>query len=35
MYCAYLCYDIIVELRPRLHDIKGGSTHSMMHRSRL
>ena len=28
-------HDIIVELGARLHDIKGGSAHSMMHRSRL
>ena len=27
--------DIIVELRARLYDIKGGSVHSMRHRSRL
>ena len=28
-------HDIIVELRARLYDIKGGSVHSMRHRSRL
>ena len=28
-------HDIIVELRARLCDIKGGSVHSMRHRSRL
>ena len=28
-------HDIIVELGARLYDIKGGSVHSMMHRSRL
>ena len=28
-------HDIIVELRARLYDIKGGSVHSTMHRSRL
>ena len=28
-------HDIIVELRARLYDIKGGSMHSMRHRSRL
>ena len=28
-------HDIIVELRARLHDIKGGSVHSTRHRSRL
>ena len=28
-------YDIIVELRARLYDIKGGSVHSTRHRSRL
>ena len=28
-------HDIIVELRPRLYDIKGGSVHSTRHRSRL
>ena len=28
-------HDIIVELRAMLYDIKGGSMHSMRHRSRL
>ena len=28
-------HDIIVELGARLYDIKGGSAHSTMHRSRL
>ena len=28
-------HDIIVELRARLYDIKGGSVHSTRHRSRL
>ena len=28
-------HDIIVELGARLYDIKGGSMHSMRHRSRL
>ena len=28
-------HDIIVELRARLYDIKGGSMHSTRHRSRL
>ena len=28
-------HDIIVELGARLYDIKGGSVHSMRHRSRL
>ena len=28
-------HDIMVELRARLHDIKGGSMHSTRHRSRL
>ena len=28
-------HAIIVELRARLYDIKGGSVHSMRHRSRL
>ena len=28
-------HDIIVELRARLYDIKGGSMHSTGHRSRL
>ena len=28
-------HDIIVELRARLYDVKGGSVHSTRHRSRL
>ena len=28
-------HDIIVEIGARVHDIKGGSTHSMRHRPRL
>ena len=28
-------HDIIVELGARLYDVKGGSVHSMRHRSRL
>ena len=28
-------HDIIVKLRARLYDIKGGSAHSTRHRSRL
>ena len=28
-------HDTIVELGARIYDIKGGSAHSMMHRSRL
>ena len=31
----YTVHDIIVELGVRLYDIKGGSVHSMRHRSRL
>ena len=28
-------HDIIVELGARLYDVRGGSAHSTMHRSRL
>ena len=28
-------HDIIVELGARLYDVRGGSVHSMRHRSRL